>query len=174
MSASSDDAVSNVAPPAEVPAADAAPGAAQPAAGVPASGPTASGSAPPPIQPPTPPTEPPTPPEPEPTQESAPQRETLADAIADLLQMVVNYLRQETAGIMRDKVVLPGQQLGAFIAFAFAAAALLVIGLCFLFVSFLMVLAYFVGWAGAFAIVGGVTVLLAGLFTYLKVRSIQT
>ena len=100
-------------------------------------------------------------------------RESLVDAIADLLQMLVNWLRQEAAGIMRDKIVLPGQQLGMLIAFASAAATLLVIGLCFLFVAFLMVLAGWVGWPGAFGIVGGTIVLGAAVLTYLKVRSIQ-
>jgi len=104
----------------------------------------------------------------------APERENIVDAIADLLQMLVNWLRQEAAGIMRDKVVLPGQQLGMVIAFAFAAAALLVIGLCFLFVAFLMVLAGFVGWPGAFALVGAAILIGAGVLTYLKMRSIQT
>jgi hypothetical protein len=111
---------------------------------------------------------PPQTPQPEP-----PHRETIADAIADLLQMAVNWLRAEASDIMRDKVVLPGQQLGMTIAAAFAAATLLVVGLLFLFVAFLMVLARFVGWAGAFAIVGTCVLIGAGIFTYLKVRSIQ-
>jgi hypothetical protein len=105
---------------------------------------------------------------------AAPERESIVDAVADLLQMVVNWLRQEAAGIMRDKVVLPGQQLGMLIAFAMAAALLLVIGLCFLFVAFLMVLAGWIGWPGAFAVVGAAILLGAGVLTFLKMRSIQT
>jgi hypothetical protein len=103
-----------------------------------------------------------------------PERENVVDAVADLLQMVVNWLRQEAAGIMRDKVVLPGQQLGMLIAFAMAAAILLVVGLCFLFVSFLMVLAGWIGWPGAFAVVGAAILIGAGVLTYLKMRSIQS
>ena len=103
-----------------------------------------------------------------------PQRESVIDAVADLLQMLVNWLRQEAAGIMRDKVVLPGQQLGMLVAFAMAAAALLVIGLCFLFVAFLMVLAGWIGWPGAFALVGAAILVGAGILTYLKMRSVQS
>jgi hypothetical protein len=114
------------------------------------------------------------PPEPPAPEEPVIERESIVDAVADLLQMVVNYLRQETAGIMRDKVVLPGQQLGMLIAFAMAAAALLVIGLGFLFVAFLMVLAGYVGWPAALAIVGAAILIGAGVLTYLKMRSIQT
>jgi len=106
--------------------------------------------------------------------EPAPERETIVDAVADLLQMIVNYLRQETASLMRDKVVLPGQQLGMLVAFAFAAAALLVVGLCFIFVAILLVLADLMGWPAALALVGSLILIGAGVLTYLKVRSIQT
>ena len=114
------------------------------------------------------------PPEPSSAAPPVPERETVIDAVADLLQMLVNWLRQEAAGIMRDKVVLPGQQLGMLVAFAMAAAILLVIGLCFLFVAFLMVLAGWIGWPGAFALVGAVILVGAGVLTYLKMRSIQS
>ncbi len=111
---------------------------------------------------------------PPPSGPPAPERENVIDAIADLLQMLVNWLRQEAAGIMRDKVVLPGQQLGMLVAFAMAAAALMVIGLGFLFVAFLMVLASYIGWPAALAVVGTAILIGAGVLTYLKMRSIQT
>lgn len=104
---------------------------------------------------------------------SEPKSETLVDAIADLLQMAVNYLRQETAGVMRDKVVLPGQQLGRLVAFAFAAAFLLALGIGFIAVAVLLVLAHYLGWPGALALIGVLLLIGAALFTYLKVRSIQ-
>jgi hypothetical protein len=109
-------------------------------------------------------------PEPEPE----PKAESLIDAIADLLQMAVNYLRQETAGVMRDKVVLPGQQLGQLVAFAFAAAFLLALGIGFIAVAILLILAYYLTWPGALALIGGLLLIGAAVFTYLKVRSIQT
>ncbi len=114
------------------------------------------------------------PPEPPTAEEPVIERENIVDAVADLLQMIVNWLRQEAAGIMRDKVVLPGQQLGMLVAFAMAAATLMVIGLCFLFVAFLMVLASYIGWPGALAVVGAAILIGAGVLTYLKMRSIQT
>ena len=103
-----------------------------------------------------------------------PKPESLIDAIADLMQMVVNYMRQETAGVMRDKVVLPGQQLGQLVAFALAAAGLLFLGIGFIAVAVLLVLAHYLGWPGALTLVGAVLLIGASLFTYLKVRSIQT
>ncbi|HEY5539999.1 MAG TPA: hypothetical protein VIL41_00930 [Coriobacteriia bacterium] len=109
-------------------------------------------------------------PEPQPE----PKSETLVEAIADLLQMAVNYLRQETAGVMRDKVVLPGQQLGRLIAFALAAAFLLALGLGFVAVALLLVLANYLTWPGALGLIGGLLLVGAAAFTYLKVRSIQS
>jgi hypothetical protein len=90
------------------------------------------------------------------------------------MQMAVNYMRQETAGVMRDKVVLPGQVLGAFVAFALAAAFLLALGIGFIAVAVLLVLAHYLGWPGALALIGVLLLIGAGVFTYLKVRSLQT
>jgi hypothetical protein len=115
-------------------------------------------------------------PEPEPDSTAAPeppQRETLVDAIADLLQMAVNYLRAEAADIVRDKVVLPTQQLGMMLAFVIAAATLMVVGVLFIAVALLILLAHWIGWIAALALVGAVLLVGAGVFTYLKVRSIQ-
>jgi hypothetical protein len=103
-----------------------------------------------------------------------PKPESLIDALADLMQMAVKYMRQETAGVMRDKVVLPGQQLGMLVAFALAAAALLFLGIAFIAVAVLLVLAHYLGWPGALTLVGVVLLIGAGVFTYLKVRSIQS
>lgn len=99
--------------------------------------------------------------------------QSLIDSIADLLQMTVNYLRQETAGIMRDKVVLPGQRLGAMVAFALAASFLLALGVAFLSVALLLVLAGWLTWPGALGLIGALLVLGAGVSTALKVRSMQ-
>jgi type VI protein secretion system component VasF len=108
-----------------------------------------------------------------PPQPPGPQPETLVDAIADLLQMFVNWMRAEASDIMRDKVVLPVQQLGLTLASASAAGCLVVIGLHFIFVAILLVLAEWLGWPGALLLVGGVILLGAGGFTYVKMRSIQ-
>ena len=104
---------------------------------------------------------------------AAPKRESLVDAFADLLQMAVNWLRAEASDIVRDKLVLPVQQLGMTLASAIAAAILLVIGLCLIFVAVLMLLAKWLTWPGAFGLVGALILIAAGVFTALKVRSIQ-
>ena len=115
----------------------------------------------------------PDPSQPQARPQPGPRSETLTDAIADLMQMAVNYLRQETAGVMRDKVVLPAQKLGMLIAFAFAAAFLLALGIGFVAVALLLVLAHFLGWSGALGLIGGLLLIGAAVFTYLKVRSVQ-
>lgn len=108
-----------------------------------------------------------------PAEEPEPQRESLIGAIADLLQMFVNWLRAEASDLMRDKIVLPVQKLGLTLASASAAGCLVVIGLGFVSVAVLMLLAAWLGWPGALLLVGGVLLLGAGIFTYIKMRSIQ-
>lgn len=105
--------------------------------------------------------------------EPEPQRETLIDAIADLLQMLSDWVRAEAADIARDKFVLPVQQLGLTLASASAAGCLVVIGLLFIFVAILLILAEWLGWPGALLLVGGLILAGAGAFTYIKMRSIQ-
>jgi hypothetical protein len=112
-------------------------------------------------------------PAPEPEPAPAPPRETVIDAVADLLQMLVNWLRAEAADIVRDKVVLPVQQLGLTLASASAAGCLFVVGMLFIFVAALMVLASYVGWPLALLIVGAIICIGAIVFTVIKMRSIQ-
>lgn len=100
-------------------------------------------------------------------------RESLIDAIADLLQMLVNWLRQEAGDLMREKVVLPAQRLGLTLVSATAAGCLAVIGLSFVFVALLLLLASWLGWPGALLLVGGTILLGAGLFTVVKMRNLQ-
>jgi hypothetical protein len=98
---------------------------------------------------------------------------TVIDAAADLLQVVVDWLRQEASAIMREKVVLPLQQLGLTVAAASAAASLLVLGLIFISVGSLLLLAEWLTWPGALYAIGGVLVLGSLIFTYFKTRMIQ-
>lgn len=102
-----------------------------------------------------------------------PPRESLIDAIADLLQMFVNWMRAEASDLVRDKLVLPVQQLGLTLASAGAAGCLVVVGLQFIFVALLLILAEWLGWPGALLLVGGLILTGAGVFTYIKMRSIQ-
>jgi protein-S-isoprenylcysteine O-methyltransferase Ste14 len=97
----------------------------------------------------------------------------VADAVADLVQMSVDYVRQETGDVVHDKVVVPTQKAGQFVAFALGAASVLVLGICFIAVGALMLLASFIGWVGALLAVGGLMVLIAAFLTYLKTRSMQ-
>jgi hypothetical protein len=87
--------------------------------------------------------------------------------------MCVDWFRSEAADVMRDKVVLPMQQLGLTVASASAAGCLVVIGLMFIFVAVLLILAQWLGWPGALLLVGGLILAGAGVFTYIKMRSIQ-
>jgi len=117
-----------------------------------------------------------TPREPMPPETPAPEgppRATIADAVADFVQMFVDYVRQETDDLVHDKVVLPTQKAGQVVAFALAAALVLFLGIAYISVSAMMLLAYFVGWIAALAIIGSVLVIGSAGLTYAKMRSIQ-
>lgn len=102
-----------------------------------------------------------------------PARASVADAVTELVQLSVDYVRQETGDLVHDKVVLPTQKAGMVVAFALGAASVLVLGICFIAVGALMLLASLIGWISALFAVGGFMVLVAAFLSYLKTRSLQ-
>lgn len=101
-----------------------------------------------------------------------PGRGTVADAIAELIQMFVDYVRQETDSVVHDKVVVPTQKAGQVVAFALAAAFVLALGIGYISVAAMMLLASYIGWIAALFLVGGVLVLGAVGLTYAKMRKV--
>ncbi len=106
-------------------------------------------------------------------QSAVPEERTVIDAAADLLQTIVDWLRQEAEALVREKVALPMQRVGLTVAAAWAAAVLLVLGLGFIAVGLLIVLAQWLTWPGALLAIGGVLVLGSVIFTVVKMRSMQ-
>jgi hypothetical protein len=102
-----------------------------------------------------------------------PDERTVIDAAADLLQTIVDWLRQEAEALVREKIALPLQKVGLTVASGWAAAVLLVFGLCFIAVGLLILLAEWLTWPGALLAIGGVLVLGSVVFTVLKMRSMQ-
>jgi hypothetical protein len=109
----------------------------------------------------------------EPVPGHVPPERTVLDSAADLLQTVVDWLRQEAEALVRDKVVAPLQRLGLTIASGMAAAVLLVFGLGFIAVGVLLLLAQWLTWPGALLAIGGVLVLGSVIFTIIKMRNMQ-
>jgi len=97
----------------------------------------------------------------------------IIDQLLDLLQTARDWVRQEAGAAIKEKVVPPLQKLGLALASGFAAASLLVIGLIFIAVAAMVYLTQLVGVPLAFFIVGAVLVVGAGIFTAVKVRSMQ-
>lgn len=110
---------------------------------------------------------------PNPPESDAPERAGVIDAVADFIRLFVEYVRQETGDVVHDKVVVPTQKAGQVVAFALAAAMVLFLGIGFIAVAALLLLAGLMGWPGALLAVGGVLVLGAGGLTYAKTRSMQ-
>jgi Mlc titration factor MtfA (ptsG expression regulator) len=98
---------------------------------------------------------------------------SIIDAVADLLQAVVDWLRQEAEATVREKVVAPLQRLGLTLASAFAAALLAAFGLILLGIAAFVALGERITYPGALALVGGVYLLAAGAFLVVKARTMQ-
>lgn len=121
----------------------------------------------PPSDPHTPPPGTPTPPE------EAPQRASIIDAVADLLQFIVDWLRQEAEAAVREKVVLPVQKLGLTLASASAAGCLAAFGLAFIATGVFILLGQWLTYPGALLLIGGVLLVGSVIFTVIKVKGMQ-
>lgn len=106
-------------------------------------------------------------------QSEEPAERTVLDAAADLLQTIVDWLRQEAEALVREKVARPIQKAGLAVAAALAAAALLVLGICFIAVGVLLLLAEWLTWPGALLAIGGILLVGSVGFAVVKVRSMQ-
>lgn len=101
------------------------------------------------------------------------ERESVIDAAADLLQLFVQFIRQETEALVRDKIGDPLARAGAAVAFAFAAAFVLVLGICFLVAAELILLAQWITWPGSLALNGAVLIAGAAGLTYARMRKMR-
>jgi hypothetical protein len=110
---------------------------------------------------------------PEPGPGTGPDERTIIDAVADLLQTIVDWLRQEAEAIVREKIVAPLQKLGLTIAAASAAASLAVFGIAFVAVGLFMLLGQAIGYPYALLVIGGVLLIGSVVFTVIKMRNMQ-
>jgi len=99
--------------------------------------------------------------------------EDIIDAVADLLQTAVDWLRQEASSLVQEKVVQPVQRVGLTLVSAFAAALLMAVALTFIAVAAFLYLASSLGYPGALLVVGLVLLIAAGVFLVIKARSMQ-
>ena len=97
----------------------------------------------------------------------------ILDQLVDLAQTARDWVRQEAEATIKEKIVPPLQKLGLTVASAFAAATLLVIGLCFLAVAAIVWLSQVLGVPLAFLLIGLVFVIGAAIFTYQKAKGMQ-
>jgi hypothetical protein len=104
---------------------------------------------------------------------AGPEGRTVIDAVADLLQTIVDWLRQEAEAVVREKVVAPLQKLGLTLAAASAAASLAVLALGFIAVGLFMLLGDWIGYPYALLVIGGVLLVGSVVFTVIKMRSMQ-
>jgi hypothetical protein len=97
----------------------------------------------------------------------------ILDQLVDLAQTARDWVRQEAEATVKEKIVPPLQKLGITVASAFAAAALLVMGMVFIAVAAMVYLSQLLGVPLAFLIVGSVYLGGAGIFTAIKAKAMQ-
>lgn len=111
----------------------------------------------------------PAPPKPPPAPEP-PERESIIDAVIDLLQTATDWLRQEVEVTVRDKVAMPLQRVGIAVASTGAAGCLTVVGLSFIGVGGVWGLGNWIGFPAAFLLIGGAYLLGAVVFIVIRAR----
>lgn len=102
-----------------------------------------------------------------------PDERTIIDAAADLLQTIVDWLRQEAEAVVKDKVVLPLQALGFTLFFGLAASGLMMAGALMISIATLLWLADVWGWVAVLYAIGGVQLTLSAVAFYFRVRTTQ-
>lgn len=102
------------------------------------------------------------------------ESKSLVDQTADLVQTVVTYVRQETGDLVREKVVLPTQKAGATVGLAIGVALLLFLGIGYVSVGALILLASWIGWPAALFLVGGILIVGSASVAYFRARMMQS
>jgi hypothetical protein len=100
----------------------------------------------------------------------APERPRIVDAVIELLQTTVDWLKQEAETTVREKVALPLQKVGLAIASASAAGCLLAFGLVLVGVALFMLLGQWLTYPGALLLIGGVYIVASIVFVIIKAR----
>ena len=98
------------------------------------------------------------------------QPRSVIDASVDFVQTSVAYARQEIGAAVRDKAVVPVQGVAIDLAILLAMALTMFLGIAFIAVGLLMLLAHFIGWIATMFVVGGL-LLVIGIGVILVVRS---
>lgn len=102
-----------------------------------------------------------------------PEGGSLIDSITELIQSLVTYVRQQAGDAVHDKVVVPIQKAGGTLGMAIAVGILVALGLAFVSVGALILLAQWLTWPGALFLVGGVLILGSAIVAFIRVRSLQ-
>ncbi len=97
------------------------------------------------------------------------QPRTVIDASVDFVQTSVAYARQEIGAAVRDKAIVPVQDTAIDVAVLLAMALTLFLGIAFIAVGLLMVIAALIGWPATMFVVGGLLVIL-GIVVILVIR----
>lgn len=97
----------------------------------------------------------------------------LIDASTELVDVAVKYARQEAGDLVREKIVEPTQRAGVTAGLAVAIGLIAALGLAFVSVGVLLVLANAVGWPVALFIIGGVLLIGAAVVAFMRSKKVS-
>lgn len=98
----------------------------------------------------------------------------LIDEATGLVQTVVDYVRQETGDVVREKIVLPTQQAGATVGLAIGVALVLFLGIAYVTVGAHILLASYIGWPATLFLIGGILIVGSAGIAYFRSRKMQS
>ncbi len=101
------------------------------------------------------------------------QSRSVIDASVDFVQTSVAYARQEIGAAVRDKAIVPVQQTAADVAVLLAMALTLALGIAFIAVGLLLVIAALIGWPATMFVVGGILLVGAIIVMLIVIRRME-
>ncbi len=101
------------------------------------------------------------------------QSRSVIDASVDLVQTSVAYARQEIGAAVRDKAIVPVQQTAADVAVLLAMSLTLALGIAFIAVGLLLVIATLIGWPATMFVVGGILLVAAIIVMLIVIRRME-
>lgn len=102
-----------------------------------------------------------------------PEGGSLIDEATGLIETAVTYVRQEANDIVREKVVQPIQSAGATVGLAIGVGLVLALGVGYVSVGALILLAQWLTWPGALFLIGGILIVGSAGIAYFRSRKMQ-
>lgn len=107
------------------------------------------------------------------TAEEAAEERSLIELLAELVDMVNRFIREQARDTLDKAIIQPLQKLGLNLAFTIVAGAMTAIAVIFIAVGSFLLLAEAIGYPFAYLLIALVYVIVASVLVWLRTRSVQ-